>query len=230
MSSGAKGVAGGGSQRTKAALVVLEVALTVTLLASAGLLLRSLANAASADPGFQPDRILAFDVSLPDAYASRERRLIFASELLERLRALPGVETAGTGLAIPYATGGYGEFFARGDRQSEPVIGLVNFVSPGYLEALGARLIAGRPFTGTDNRLDAPRVAIISEQTRRMFYPGENPVGQTMVIRGERWEVIGVVSDVVQRRPDVPPGAYGYMPCARNGDSPSVVVRTRSSR
>jgi predicted permease len=224
---GSKGVTGGGSQRTKSALVVIEVALTVTLLASAGLLLRSLANAASTDPGFQPDRILAFDVSLPDAsYASRERRLVFASELLERLRALPGVEGAGTGLAIPYASGGFGEFFARGDRQSDPVIGLVNFVSPGYLEALGARLVAGRGFSDTDNRPDGPRVAIISEQTRRLFYPGENPLGQTMVVRGERWEVIGVVNDVVERRPDMPPRAYAYVPSARNGNSPSVIVRT----
>ena len=227
MSGGSKGVAGGGSQRTKAALVVFEVALTVTLLASAGLLLRSLANAASADPGFQPDRVLAFDISLPDAsYASRERRLVFASELLERLRALPGVEGAGTGLAIPYASGGYGEFFARGDRQSDPVIGRVNFVSPGYLEALGARLVAGRWLEDTDNRAEGPRVAIISEHTRQMFYPGQNPVGQAMVIRGERWQVIGVVSDVVERRPDAPPGAYAYMPSARSGDSPSVIVST----
>jgi predicted permease len=228
MSGGSKGVAaGGGSQRTKAALVVVEVALTVTLLASAGLLLRSLAHAASADPGFHPDRILAFDVSLPDvSYASRERRLVFASELVQRLRALPGVEGAGTGLAIPYASGGFGEFFARGDRQSDPVLGRVNFVSPGYLEALGARLIAGRGFADTDNRADGPRVVLISERTRRMFYPGENPVGQTMVIRGERWEVIGVVSDVVDRRPDTPPGAYAYVPSARSGNSPSVIVRT----
>ena len=227
MKSGSKGVAGGGSQHTKAALVVLEVALTVTLLASTGLLLRSLSNAESVDPGFQPDRILAFDLSLPDAsYASQERRLAFASQLLARLRGLPGVEGAGTGLAIPYATGGFGEFFARGDRPSEPVIGRVNFVSPGYLEALGARLLAGRPFADADNRADGPRVTIISEQTRRMFYPGDSPVGQTMVIRGERWEVIGVVSDVVERRPDLPAGAYAYMASARNGNSPSVIVRT----
>jgi predicted permease len=227
MNSGSKGAAVGASQRTKAALVVLEVALTVTLLASAGLLMRSLANAASADPGFQPDRILAFDVSLPDAsYASHDRRLAFASQLMTRLRALPGVEGTGTGLAIPYASGGYGEFFARGDRQSDPVIGRMNFVSPGYLEALGARLIAGRRFAEADNRADGPPVTIISDQTRRMFYPRENPVGQTMVIRGERWEVIGVVSDVVERRADLPPGAYAYMPSARNGSSPSVIVRT----
>ena len=124
------------------------------------------------------------------------------------------------------ASGGYGEFFARGDRQSDQVIGRVNFVASGYLEALGARLVAGRWLEDTDNRADGPRVAIIGEQTRRMFYPGQNPVGQTMVIRGERWDVIGVVSDVVERRPDAPPGAYAYMPSARTGDSPSVIVRT----
>jgi predicted permease len=227
MSSGSKGVAAGSSQRTKAALVVLEVALTVTLLASTGLLLRSLFNAASADPGFQPDRILAFDLSLPDrSYASLDRRLGFASDLLTRLRALPGVEAAGTGLGIPYATGAYGEYFARADRDSGAVIGRVNFVSPGYLEALGARLIAGRRLTDADNRPDGPRVAVISQGTSRLFYPGENPVGRTMVIRSERWQIIGIVNDVVELRPDVPPNAYAYVPSARNANSPSVIVRT----
>jgi len=227
MSSGSKGVAAGSSQRTKAALVVLEVALTVTLLASTGLLLRSLANAASADPGFEPNRILAFDLSLPDSsYDSPARRQAFAADLLTRLRALPGVEGAGTGLAVPYASGGYGEYFARTDRDSAPVIGRVNFVSPGYLEALGARVIAGRTLTDADNRPDGPRVAIISQETSRMFYPGENPIGRAMIIRGERWDVVGVVNDVVERRPDVPAGAYAYFPSARNADSPSVIVRT----
>jgi len=227
MSSGSKGVASGSSQRTKSALVVLEVALTVTLLASTGLLLKSLANAASADPGFQPDRILAFDLSLPDrSYASVDRRQAFASELLTRLRAIPGVDAAGTGLGIPYATGAYGEYFSRADRDSGAVIGRVNFVSPGYLEALGTRLIAGRRFTDADNRPDGPRLAIISQGTSRMFFPGENPVGRTMVIRGDRWQIIGVVNDVVELRPDVPPNAYAYVPSARNANSPSVIVRT----
>ncbi len=114
LTNGGRGATAGGHQRTQATLVAAEVALTVVLLTSAGLLLRSLANAASVDPGFQPARVLAFDVSLPDAsYTSRDKRIAFASELVNRLRALPGVEGAGTGMAIPFSDGGYGEFFRR---------------------------------------------------------------------------------------------------------------------
>ena len=84
MNSGSKGASSGGRQRTQSLLVVAEVALTVVLLASAGLLLRSLAKAASVDPGFEPSRILAFQVSLPDvSYESREKRLAFTGDLLD---------------------------------------------------------------------------------------------------------------------------------------------------
>ena len=154
MNSGSKGASSGGRQRTQSMLVVAEVALTVVLLASAGLLLRSLAKAASVDPGFEPSRVLAFDVSLPDAsYASREKRLAFAGELVARLRALPGVDGAGTGMAIPFSGGGYGEYFRRPAPRATRVIGRMDFVSPGYLEALGTRLLAGRRLTDADNRI-----------------------------------------------------------------------------
>ena len=164
MNTGSKGAGSSGRQRTRSTLVIAEVALTVILLASAGLLLRSLARAAAADPGFEPARVLAFDLSLPDvSYTSREKRLLFTTELLTRLRALPGVDGAGTGMAIPFSGGGYGEYVRRpGAGASEAVTGRMDFVSPGYLEALGTRLLAGRRLTDADNRADAPRVAVIS--------------------------------------------------------------------
>jgi predicted permease len=228
MNSGSKGAASGGRQRTQSLLIVGEVALTVVLLASAGLLLRSLANAASEDPGFEPSRVLAFDLSLPDvSYASGEKRLAFSSALLTRLRALPGVDGAGTGMAIPFSGGGFGEFFSRPDgRESEPVIGKLDFVSPGYLEALGTRLLMGRRLTDADNRPNGPRVAVISEQTMRLFFPKRDAVGQPLVVRGQTWQVIGVIADVVDRRLDVPRGAVAYVPSAFNPGSISVVVRT----
>jgi predicted permease len=228
MNSGSKGVTGGGRPRAQSMLVAAEVALTVVLLASAGLLLRSLSNAASADPGFEPARVLAFDVSLPDvSYTSRERRLAFASDLVNRIRALPGVEAAGTGQAIPFSGGGYGEFFRRSDAaESAPVIGRMNFVSPGYLEALGTRLLAGRQLTEADNRAGGPRVAVISEATMRIFFQNGDAVTRSLSIRGDTWQVVGVIADVVDRRLDVPRGAFAYVPSAFNMNSISVVVRT----
>jgi predicted permease len=229
MSSGSKGAAIGGRQRTQSLLVVAEVALTVVLLASAGLLLRSLAKAASVDPGFDPSRVLTFEVSLPEvAYTSPEKRLAFAGELVSRLRALPGVEGAGTGMAIPFVGGGYGEFFFlpnQADR--DRVIGRLDFVSPGYLEALGTRLLAGRRLTDADNRLGGPRVVVINDWTRRRFFPKGDALGRPIVVAGEQWQVVGVIADVVNRRLDVPHGAFAYVPSAFNLSRMSVVVRTR---
>jgi predicted permease len=228
MNTGSKGSAAGGRQRTHSLLVVAEVALTVVLLASAGLLLRSLAKAAAVDPGFEPARVLAFDVSLPDlSYDSDEKRLVFANALVARLRALPGVEAAGTGMGIPFSGGAYGEYFRRPDGlEGEPVIGRLDFVSPGFLEALGTRLLAGRRLAEADNRLRGPRVAVINETTSRMFFPKGGAVGQPLVIQSETWQVVGVVADVVDRRLDVPRGAYAYVPSAFNLGRMSVALRT----
>ena len=226
--TGSKGAGTGGRQRTRSTLVIAEVALTVILLASAGLLLRSLAQAASTDPGFEPARVLAFDVSLPEvSYTSREKRLVFATELVRRLRALPGVDGAGTGMAIPFSGGGYGEYFRRpGAVGSEAVTGRMDYVSPGYLEALGTRRLAGRGLTDADNRVDAPRVAVISEETVRALFPTRDAIGQPLVISGNTWRVVGVIADVVDRRLDVPRRAFGYVPSAFNLSRISVIVRT----
>jgi putative ABC transport system permease protein len=228
MNSGSKGASSGGRQRTQSLLVVAEVALTVVLLASAGLLLRSLAKAAAVDPGFQPSRILAFQVSLPDvSYESREKRLAFTSDLLTRLRALPGVEGAGTAMAIPFVGGGYGEYFYRESRDdAETVLGRMDFISPGYLEALGTRLLTGRRFTDADNRIGGPRVAVISEWTMRRFFPKGDAIGQRITVQGEQWQIVGVVADVVDRRLDVPRGAFAYVPSAFNTSQISVILST----
>jgi putative ABC transport system permease protein len=231
LNHGAKGTVWGGRQRTQAVLVITEVALTVVLLSAAGLLLRSLTKIASADPGFEPARVLAFDLSLPDrSYVSRERRLAFVATLLEQLRALPGVEGAGTGMSIPFAGGGYGEYFLRPDRpvntDRDLVLGRLDFVSPGYLEALGTHLLAGRRFVDTDNQVSQQGPAVISATAVRRLFPDRSPIGQTLQISGNKWTVIGVVADVVDKRLDVERRAFAYVPNAFNASRVSVVIRT----
>jgi predicted permease len=228
MSSGSKGASSGGRQRAQSLLVVAEVALTVVLLASAGLLLRSLAKAASVDPGFEPSRILAFQVSLPDvSYESPEKRLAFTGELLSRLRALPGVAGAGTAMAVPFVGGGYGEYFYRQSRtDDDAVLGRMDFISPGYLEALGTRLLTGRRFTDADNRIGGPRVAVINEWTMRRFFPKGDAIGHPITVQGQPWQIVGVIADVVDRRLDIPHGAFAYVPSAFNPGQISVILNT----
>jgi predicted permease len=228
IADGGRGATGAGRRRTHSPLVIAEVALTVILLTSAGLLLRSLANVTAADPGFEPAGVLAFDVSLPDAtYTSPEKRFVFASQLVERVRALPGVTAAGSGMAIPFSGGGYGEFFRRLDADVlDRALGRLDFVSPGYLEALGARWLAGRGMTDPDNRADGPPVVIINESAAQLFFPEGQAVGEALSIAGSTWRVIGVVADIVDRRLDGGRQPFAYAPRAFNMSQISLTVRT----
>jgi predicted permease len=229
LNNGGRSATAGGRRRTQALLVAGQVALTAVLLVSAGLLLRSLANAATADPGFDPARVLAFDVSLPDAtYDSHEKRLAYSSALLERLRALPGVEAAGGGMAIPFAGGGFGEFFSRPDRPdaADRLLGRVDFVSPGYLEAIGTNLIRGRRLTDADNQGEGQRVVVVNETVSRSLFPERGPLGETLLIAGQPWTIVGVIADVVDRQLDAPHRPFAYVPQVFDSSALSIVLRT----
>ena len=134
LKNGGRGATAGGRNRTQASLVVAQVALTVVLLSGAGLLFRSMINTANVSLGFEPQHALAFDLSLPDTtYKTLDQRLAFTRTVLERIRALPGVEAAGTGLAIPFAGGGYGEYIGRPVQNSNFTLGRVDYTD----EAVG---------------------------------------------------------------------------------------------
>jgi predicted permease len=218
--------------RAQSALIVIEVTLTVVLLTAAGLLLRSLANAVLADPGFDPARVLAVDLSLPrTTYDSQPRRVAFVNALLARLRAVPGVEAAGIGIAMPFSGGAFGEYFRRLTNTSvnDEMIGRLHFVSSGYLEALGARLVAGRTLTDGDLRFDGPRVAVISATTARAIFGTKPAVGERLNIAAEEWTVVGVVADIVDRRLDEPRRLTAWVPLwvpVRDPESYSIAVRT----
>jgi predicted permease len=193
---------------------------------AAGLFGRSLSRAVTADPGFTPERVLAFDLSLPDAtYPTAQSRLAFSNALMERLRAVPGVRAAGTAMGIPFAGGGYGEFLTtvpqpqRGDMH----LGRVDYVSDGFFDALGARLRAGRFLTADDNRPDARPVAVVNRALSREMYGDPSPVGRTIYFRGA-FEIVGVIDDIVDRRLDLAHAPRLYMVQARNPAAFSVVV------
>jgi predicted permease len=217
-----------GQHRTQSLLVMAQVALTMVLLAAAGLLLRSLANTANVDDGFDAGRVLAFDVSLPVAsYRDKEARLAFVAQFLERLRALPGVDRAGAGMGIPFAGGAYGEYFRQpGGSGDEGALGSLDFVSPGFLEALGVRLRGGRLLTDADMAGAGARVAVLNEHAARRFFQPGQAVGQVLSIGGAEWRIVGVVADVVDRRLDGGRRPYAWVPVAFNTSRLSFAVRT----
>jgi predicted permease len=229
LKSGGRSASASDRHRTQSVLVVAEVALTVVLLVAAGLLFRSLVRTIDTDPGFEPQHVLAFDLSLPVAtYPTGEARLQFSREAVARIRALPGVEAAGTGAGVPFSGGTWGEFVDRvddEDPQNNP-IGRINYVSDGYLEALGARLLSGRLLRESDDRAEAPGVVVVNEATVARFFPEEKPIGQSLSLLGREWQIVGIISDVADLHLDQPSDMCLYVPHGFNPVPFSIVVRT----
>jgi putative ABC transport system permease protein len=204
------------------AVVVVEVALAVTLLIGAGLMLKSFWNFLDIDPGFQSDSVLIARLSLPQAdYPEPEDIVSFYEELLDRLRALPGVEHTGAARTLPL-TGTIGDWGLRiegrpSTRGNHPK-GDWQVVSPGYFEAMGMKLIKGR-FLTYEDRTDALQVAVINETMVSKYWSDEDPLGQRIRMGSgidQPWiTVVGVVGDVTHNGIDVEIKQKFYRPHAQ---------------
>jgi len=237
------GRGGGGGvlhHRLRSALVVSEFALAMLLLVGAGLLLRSFERMQSAAPGFQPDHLLVADLPLSrNAYAKSELRYAFFDRLLERVRALPGVHSAGAASFLPMSgNGSIIHFNIHGRPPKSPhefVAAGYRTITPGYLETLGVPLIAGRRFTQSDDEKAAP-VVVVNQSFARQFFGTESPLGKRMQLGATPedavpWmEIVGVVGDV-RRGLATEPQSEMYLPY-RQADgllpvfSLSIVLRT----
>jgi putative ABC transport system permease protein len=209
------------AQRLRAALVVAEIALTVVLLAGAGLLLRSYLAVLAVDPGFATERLLVAETVLPATrYPDPVSRDAFYTQALERIRALPGVEGAGyTSYAPLMFDGGVARVLVEGRPPPEPSaharsMAVNRGASAGYFEALGVPLVSGRLIDDRDVR-GAARVAVINESMARVHWPDEDPIGKQFSLGlpgGGPMTVVGVVADVRQMGLDVPANPELFMP------------------
>jgi putative ABC transport system permease protein len=215
---GSGGTARGG--RTRAALVIVETALAVLLVVGAGLLVRSFARLVAVDPGFRPENVLTLTLSLPETRYEAARRHTFAEEVLAELRALPGVTAAGMVSNLPMS-GSENINGVRIEGSPPPEPGEFNVAdfhatSPGYFEAMGIPLRAGRDFAATD-RADSARVALIDEHMAETHWPGQDPIGKRFSFSienpGESWiTVVGVVGKVRRSALHVDPRPQVYVP------------------
>jgi putative ABC transport system permease protein len=199
---GGRAVAGQRSM-IRQALVVAEVALSMTLLIGAGLLIRSFARLASVDPGFDARHVLSMQLSVARRFPSGAKMAEFTAELLNRVRALPGVEAAGASHFLPLGRIIPGTGFWRADRPQpnrgeEPVTDVL-VVMPGYFAAMRTPVLRGRVFDGRD-RADVPHRVVINQALARRFFPNESPVGKVLAVEWGKdpYEIIGVVGDVHQ--------------------------------
>ena len=165
-----------GRRYTLNALVVCEISLALILLASAGLLVEAFRKVLSVDPGFRPENVITFRVSLPNAkYEKPEQRLAFFENLIERVRALAGVKAAGAASAPPLG-GHWGNFFTvegappLGPDEQNPVV-LQVVATPGYFDAIGITLLAGRPFDARDGDPKGPYVVTVNESFSKRYWP-----------------------------------------------------------
>lgn len=192
---------GGGRQRLRAALVVVEVALAVILLVGAGLMLRSLAALGRIDLGFNPDQVLTLRLSVPSArYDSPEKVVTFYREALSRVRALPSVQSAGVVRVLPLATtiGDYGlDIEGYEERPGANAKGDWQIVSDGAFEAMGMRLVHGRWFAASDTT-DSQPIAVINQTMARQYWRDGKAVGGRLRVgrMTNPWAtVVGVVAD-----------------------------------
>jgi predicted permease len=217
LKSTARAVGGHSQVRWRTALTVAEVALSMILLVGAGLLLKSFVTLMGVDLGFQPDRVLAMNINLPELrYGAGDARLRFFRQLEERVTALPGVEAVGFANRMPLR-GGWStgiRLDATGDTRYTPDAQAVN---PGYFATIGISLIRGRLLTAEDRR-GAPHVAVVNQAFARQYMNNQDPVGCRLQIGTTRpWmTIVGMVNDIRRGGKEEPIKPELYLPAAQN--------------
>jgi predicted permease len=189
------GTAGVGRRPTaRRALVVAQVALSLMLLSGALSFAKSLANLRSFDSGYDRRGVLLAEFE-PNSRYPDERRHELQRALLERVRAIPGVDAAGVASTPVLSAGNYG-FGLEIDGRSRPCEGSMTIASDGFLEAMRMRLLAGRTFTADDNRPGAPHAIIVNQEIVRRCFASENPIGRRVQAGfGVRAEIVGIVGN-----------------------------------
>jgi predicted permease len=216
--SGTRATSSRARRRTLNAIVTAQIALALTLLAGAGLILRTFLKVQDIDPGFHTAGILTYNVPLSiGAYIDENKRHAFWEQHVERVRALPGVVHAALVNNAPMSIPAIRKFETEGkpntSGEQSPQV-LVRRITPDYFETLGIPLLAGRGFTENDNRRDSERTVVVDKTFAERFWPDENPIDKRIRQQGSQdWvRVIGVVKDVRQISLEESPQPGIYLP------------------
>jgi predicted permease len=216
-----RGVLGGVAPRVRSALVIGEVALSVILLVAAGLLLRSFAQLTRVDLGFSTDRVLVTTTAVPVPGPDGPRRATaFYRDLIENVRALPGVRRTAGVMTMPFvqqrSNSSYsidgGPTYAQGERPDAQI----QVVTPGYFDTMNTSIRQGRDFNDGD-RFGQPQVAIVNERLVREAFGRENPIGRIIRTGMTResangMQIVGVVADARQMSPEALPRPEIFLP------------------
>jgi len=235
---------GGGRRhaRSRNAIVIAEVSLSLVLLIGAALLIVSLRRVEQVDPGFAADHLFTARVTVPLASYPPRARESFYRSLVEDIETKPGIRAAGATTALPLAAGDWTKYFSLDDRPVPPSLDqvpLVNYrqVTPGYFRAMGTTLRKGRLFTPQDGH-GQPLVAIVNDAIVRRFWPDGDPIGKQFSITTPEWflppgafpmpggatrfprvTIVGVIADFRQNGLDRDVNAEVFVPHAQEGGS-----------
>jgi putative ABC transport system permease protein len=216
--------AGGGARknRIRGVLVAAELAIAVVLLIGAGLLIQSFWRLQHVDSGLQARNVLTFNVAVPEVRYASEKQARFFRDLANRLRSLPGVQSASAATPLPLSGSRFSISFQIDGRKVAPKdepSGDLFVIEPDYFRTLGIPVLKGRDFSERDVHGSAP-VVVISDTFARQFFPGEDPLGKRIEPGISTWdkedskmsEIIGVVADIHNRGLDAQPKPVYYLP------------------
>jgi predicted permease len=223
MRGAGRGVVGDTSPRFVRGIVVCQVALSLVLIVAAGLLVGSFRRLATLDPGFRRDDVLVAEANWSSLGLADERSRTFPRELLERVRAIPGVRSASASLIVPISGSGWNdnvEVAGFAPRSRRVALVWFNAVTDGYLETLGTDLQAGRDFTPQDREGASP-VVLVNQTMAQRFFGAANPVGKSIRTNthdslSAPMEIIGVVEDAKYNTLDEETLPAAYVPLAQS--------------
>ena len=230
-SGGRTSTEGKNRHRAHNALVVVQVALALVLMVASGLMIRTFQALRRVDPGFDPRDLLTLRISIPGSQVRDQVAAIqLEHDIVEKIRAIPGVESAGISNVIPTEVGGSDVVYASDKTYSKvPPLRRIKFISPGLLATMGNRLVAGREFTWTDTMERRP-VAMVSENlARELWQDPQNALGKEIRedLKGPWRQVIGVVNDEREDGVQSPAPATAYYPLLMNNFENSAVAARR---
>lgn len=227
--SAMKGESFGERLRLRNAFVVAQVALSIVLVAGGALFVRALQRASEIDPGFDPRGIELASLDFALGGYTEQTGPLFARQLVERVRAIPGVESASLAAQLPLGLGGMGLgtlTLPGGDwkRETDAIRADWNVVEPGYFATMRTTLVRGRDFNDAD-RTGAPFVAIVNQHMAKRLWPDQDPIGRTLVQNGDRTlTVVGVARDGKYRMLGEEPMNFLYVPLQQQYQSQMTIV------
>ena len=240
LQSGSRGAVGPESHYLRRLLIITQVALSLLLLAGAGLLIKTFANLRATKPGFDPSNAFVVGLILPKAkYPEPEKHRQFFDQVLPKLAALPGVEAAGAAFPMPFSGNDTGSTFAIVGQPPRPpgqeLIASNLTITPDYFRAMHTPVLRGRSFNSSDTK-DSQPVIIVNDVLAQRYFPNGNALGQQLILtHGEKneplppKEIVGVVGGSRHESLAIQPLPEFYVPASQEPERRmDVVIRTQS--